>query len=103
MRYLNVAFLIAFAFPHAVLGATFLINPAGTGDFTTIQGAVYMAADGDTVLLDDGVFRGYWNRDIDYLGKAIVVRALSDDPTTCILDCEGSYSDSASSLRLSIG
>ncbi|MCK4414821.1 MAG: right-handed parallel beta-helix repeat-containing protein, partial [Candidatus Eisenbacteria sp.] len=54
------------------------------------QAAVDVAADGDEILLADGVFIGDGNRDIDYAGKAITVRSASDNPANCILDCQAS-------------
>lgn len=70
--------------------ATYLVNPDGTGDFPTIQAAIFMAADGDVIELSDGTFTGGGNRNIDYLGKAITLRSQSGDPLTCVIDCDGS-------------
>jgi hypothetical protein len=67
---------------------TYLILPDGTGDFPTIQEAINWVAAGDTILLADGVFTGEGNRDIDYLGKAIVVRSQSGNPEACVIDCQ---------------
>ncbi len=36
-----------------------------------------------------GTFSGPGNRDIDLMGKAIVVRSQNDDPGECIIDCGG--------------
>lgn len=65
---------------------TYLVSSNGTGDFPTIQAAINAAASGDTVALADGVFTGDGNRDVSFLGKAVVVRSLSGDPATCTLD-----------------
>ena len=54
------------------------------GEFTTIQGAINHASDGDIVLVDAGTYL----ESIDFLGKAIVVRSLSG-PAVTILDGEG--------------
>jgi hypothetical protein len=56
--------------------------------FPTIQAAVEAARDGDIVTLADGVYRGTGNRDIDLLGKRIIVRSASGHPENCVLDCE---------------
>jgi hypothetical protein len=65
-----------------------IVHPDGSGDYPSIQTAINMAADGDTILLSDGVFTGENNRDIRYHGKAITVRSQSDNPEACIIDCE---------------
>ncbi len=72
---------------------TYLINPDGTGDFPTIQDGINASAEGDTITLADGTFTGTGNRDLDFLGKAIVVRGLSGDPDLAIIDCQGSAVD----------
>jgi len=76
-----------------IAGAGVVVNPYGSGDYPTIQGAVDAVSDGMEVLLTDGTFTGYGNRDIDYHGKAITVRSQSDNPEACIIDCQGSESD----------
>lgn len=71
-------------------GATLHVSPDGSGEYPTIQSAVEAANDGDVVALDDGVYKGDGNRDVDYMGKAIEIRSASDDASVCIIDCEGS-------------
>ncbi len=78
-------------FAPCTTASTLLVNPEGTGTHPTIQAAIDSAAEGDTVLLASGTFRGEGNRDLDFLGKAITVRSESGDPDDCVLDCEGSY------------
>jgi hypothetical protein len=70
--------------------AVLVVRPDGTGDYPTIQPAIGATVAGDIVELTDGTFAGDGNRDLDFLGKAIVVRSASGDPATCILDCGGS-------------
>jgi parallel beta-helix repeat protein len=62
------------------------------GDYDTIQAGINAADEGDTVLVADGTYTGDGNRDIDFLGKAIVVMS-ENGPESCIIDCEGSYQD----------
>jgi len=57
-------------------------------DFNTIQDAIDIAIDGDTVVVADGTYTGPGNRDIDFLGKAITVKS-ENGPENCIIDCNG--------------
>ena len=82
---LLVGFLLCAA---GALAASYVITPDGTRDFPTIQAAIDAAADGDTLVLSDGTFTGGGNRNISFLGKAIVVRSQSGDPESCVIDCE---------------
>ncbi|MFA5423190.1 MAG: right-handed parallel beta-helix repeat-containing protein [Phycisphaerae bacterium] len=60
--------------------------------FATIQHAIETALDGDTVIVADGVYTGTGNRDIDFLGKAIIVKS-QNGPNDCIIDCQASGSN----------
>ncbi len=74
-------------------GATYVVNPQGTGDFPTIVEALAAAEGGDRIELADGVFEGPGNHNLDFNGKAIIVCSQSGDPTTCIIDCQGSEAE----------
>ena len=62
-------------------------------EYDTIQSAIDDANNGYVIIVEDGVYSGPGNRDIDFLGKAITVRSRDpDDPeivAKTIIDCEG--------------
>ena len=57
----------------------------------------------DEVVLADGTYTGYGNRDIDLEGKAITVRSAAGDPGRCIIDCEGGRDEPHRGFRFSSG
>ncbi|MCK4305988.1 MAG: T9SS type A sorting domain-containing protein [Candidatus Eisenbacteria sp.] len=77
----------------AAVAETYVVQPDGSGDFPTIQAAIDAAVDGDVIELANGTFTGDGNRDIDFEGRAILLRSASEDPDSCIIDCAGSETD----------
>jgi hypothetical protein len=61
----------------------------GPADFNNIQAAINDANNGDTIIVADGRYTGYGNRDIDFDGKAITLRS-ENGPENCIIDCQHS-------------
>lgn len=57
------------------------------GDQPTIQAGIDAAKKGDVVLVEDGVYRGDGNVNIDFMGKEITVRSLNGAENT-IIDCQ---------------
>ncbi|MBD3237450.1 MAG: hypothetical protein GF330_12160 [Candidatus Eisenbacteria bacterium] len=91
MRYLIVLLAcagIVLGLAPRVGADVYTVAPDGSGDFPTIQDAIDAASDGDIVLLEDGVFTGYRNRELSFFGKAISLQSQSDDPQLCIIDAE---------------
>jgi hypothetical protein len=78
---------LSLVMPESALGATHVIRPDGSGDFPTIQAGVDAAASGDVLVLASGTFSGPGNRDVDLLGKTLVIRSQSGDPSSCVIDC----------------
>jgi len=74
-------------------GGTLVVDPDGSGDYTTIQGAVDAAVSGDTVELTDDIYTGPQNRDIRLQGKSIRLRSHSGNPQACVIDCQGTAED----------
>jgi parallel beta-helix repeat protein len=90
MRCSILSSALAIILATASIGLTATIHvPA---DQPTIQGGIDVAVEGDTVLVADGTFTGDGNRDIDFLGKAIVVMS-ENGPDATIIDCEGDSLD----------
>lgn len=54
---------------------------------SNMQAGINAASTGDTVLVSDGTYTGSGNRDIDFKGKAIVVKS-KNGPETTIIDCQ---------------
>ena len=53
----------------------------------TIQAAIDICPNGDTVMIADGIYSGLGNHTIDYDGKAITVQS-ENGPINCIIDCQ---------------
>jgi hypothetical protein len=83
-----------FMFTLIIMTALFPVRPGWSktihvpADSSTIQAGINGAETGDTVLVADGIYTGEGNKNIDFLGKAIVVRS-ENGPDSTIIDCEG--------------
>lgn len=73
--------------PAAAPAATWVVRPAGNGDFPDLQSAVNGAVDGDTILLAGGTFTGGGNRGVVIDGRDLVIGSLSGAGATEI-DCK---------------
>ncbi|MDE0088568.1 MAG: right-handed parallel beta-helix repeat-containing protein [Candidatus Poribacteria bacterium] len=82
--YTNLAFIaLLFSLSSLAFAATIHV-PA---DQPTIQSGIDIARNGDTVLVDDGVYTGEGNVNLDFKGKRIIVKSRNGAEKT-IIDCE---------------
>jgi predicted outer membrane repeat protein/parallel beta-helix repeat protein len=62
------------------------------GTYSTIQAAINAAVDWDHIVLANGTYTGTGNRDIQFLGKTLIV-ASANGPDNCIIDCGGTETE----------
>jgi hypothetical protein len=61
---------------------------SATNPFNTIQAALNVATNYDIIKAADGTYTGDGNRNLDYLGKPVMVMA-TNVPEACVIDCQG--------------
>lgn len=70
------------------LAAILSVNAEGTGDYPDIQSAIDAAKESDIIELEDGVYTGPGNRDLDFGNQTVRVRSRSNLAENCVIDCE---------------
>ncbi len=66
------------------------VCPDLAAPYDAIQTAIDAASYGDTlVLCCDSDFVGAHNRNLTFSQKKLVIRSECDDPSRCVIDCEG--------------
>ena len=82
MRTVVILFAFVILSATCVSANVWYVKADGTGDVPTIQDAIYTSGNGDTVLVAPGTYTGTGNRELDFLGKAIIVMAESSYDST---------------------
>lgn len=70
-------------------GATYVISPDGSGDFTTLGECVAHCGSGEIIELTDGMFTGAGNVNMVISAKTITIRSQSGSAANCRINCEG--------------
>lgn len=74
--------------PEGHTPITILVDAGGGGDYRSIGAGIAAAREGDTVLVAPGVYTGEGNRDLDFEGVNIILKAASERDST-VVDCQG--------------
>ena len=80
----NLTLILCFFLLSPLTYAVTINVPA---DQPTIQSGIDVAQNGDTVLVDDGIYKGEGNVNIDFKGKGITLKSRNGAEAT-IIDCE---------------
>ena len=73
----------------SVVGAAWGATIRVPSDYPLIQQALDSALEGDTILVAPGTYKGLFNKNLDFLGRDLVLRSEEGADST-VIDCEGS-------------
>ncbi len=88
-NHIKISLLCVLAVGLTILGygPAFGANIYVPDSYSTIQGAIDGASDGDTVIVRDGTYSGTGNVNIDFRGKSITVKS-ENGVSRCKIDCQ---------------
>ncbi len=87
-------------------GQVYVVRANGTGVYPNIQAAIDAVENCDIIQLEGEhgePFTGDGNRDIDFHGKALILRSEDENPHDCIIDCEGTPGEPHRGFRFDSG
>jgi hypothetical protein len=70
------------------VGATRCGADDPTADYETLHEITHLAEEGEVIAVEDGVYTGYDNWDINFQGKSVVLFSRSGNPQDCIIHCQ---------------
>jgi len=85
MKLLTTASMVVLCLSVAAFGTTYMVP----SQYSTIQDAINVSSNGDTVLVAAGTYTGTGNKNLMYGGRNIVVKS-EVGPEATIIDCQGS-------------
>lgn len=85
MRFIAFAVGILFLSMGWAVAATYIVDQGGAGDYETIQAAVAVAADGDSILVRAGLYE----ENVIFPPPAAAVHLIGEDPSSTIIDAGG--------------
>ena len=85
---MSIVLLTSLIFSSITLADVWNVDLNGNGDYSEIQPAIDNAIDGDTIIVEQGVYRGDRNTNLNFHGKAITLKS-SKGSTKTIIDCLG--------------
>lgn len=103
-RYHRIACFIFFWLIYVLLaGASVSASTISVpNDIPSIQGAINASQNGDTVIVESGVYVNQFNENLTFWGKAIVVRSRNGAAAT-IIDCESTAQAPGRAIRFENG
>ena len=88
MRQYILSILLSVVFASGSHARVYTVLADGTGDYPSIQAAVLAVDDYGVILLENGIYSGVGNRDIEIAGRRITITSAGN-ASECVIDCQG--------------